>query len=330
MVRKLCLAVLVSILFITGCASSHLCQTTDTVFMVSPDDFAYNTQTATSNVFQHNNIPVLKARNEAMEQFNNMVEKLQSENIRVIQIKSRKDIKTPDAVFPNNWFSTHRDDKKRTIIVLYPMLTPNRRAEVRLNLLKEKLEESGIKISKIIDLTPYCRQGKSFEGTGSLVLDRVHKVAFASLSPRTTRDVLEDFCNQLGYRSLTFHSYDKGKLVYHTNVMMSVGTDFAVICAECIKDESERMKVLSELETLGENIIKISIEQMEHMCGNILELHDINGKRKIIMSSSAYNHFSAEQKKQLEKSGTILSFDLHTIEQIGGGSARCMVAEIFH
>jgi len=330
MVRKLFLAVLVSILLITGCASGNFCQTTDTVFMVSPDDFAYNTQTATSNVFQHSNISVLNDRKRAMEQFKNMVKKLQSDNIRVVHIKSRKDIKTPDAVFPNNWFSTHRDGKRGTIIVLYPMLTPNRRAEVRVNLLKEKLEESDIKISQIVDLTHYSKQDKALEGTGSLVLDRVHKVAFASLSPRTKRDVLENFCNQLGYRSITFHSYDKGKLVYHTNVMMSVGTDFALICSECIKNESERMKVLSELETLGKNIIKISNEQMEHMCGNIFELNDINGKKKIIMSSSAYNHFSADQKKKLEKSGTILSFDLHTIEQIGGGSARCMVAEIFY
>ena len=329
MIKRLYLFVLISILFITGCVSSSFLQTTDTVLMVSPDDFAYNTETADSNIFQHNDTSASKTKNEAMEQFNNMIKKLESENIRVIQMKSRKDIKTPDAVFPNNWFSTHRDSEKRTIVVLYPMLTPNRRSEVRPDLLKEKLEDSGIKVSKIINLTHYCNQDKILEGTGSMVLDRVHKVAFASLSPRTNRDVLEDFCKQLGYRSLTFHSYNKGKLIYHSNVMMSVGTDFAVICVECIKDESERKKVLSELKNLGKRIIEISSKQMENMCGNILELHDIDGNRRIIMSASAYSNFSPEQKKEIEKSGTILPFDIHTIENIGGGSARCMVAEIF-
>ena len=329
-VKKIRLSLFVLILFIIGCASSNPIQTTDTVFMVSPDDFAYNTQTAASNVFQHNDAPVLKVRNQAMEQFNNMVKKLRSKNIRVIQIKSRKDIETPDAVFPNNWVTTHRDGKNGTIIVLYPMLTPNRRAEVRIDLLKNKLEESGMKISKTIDLTHYCKQNKALEGTGSMVLDRIHKVAFASLSPRTNRVVLEDFCNRLDYRFVVFHSYDKGKLIYHSNVMMSVGTDFAVICAECIKDETERKMVLNELKELGKRIIEISLKQMKHMCGNILELHAINGKKTIIMSTSAYNHFSLEQKKELEKSGTILSFDVHTIENIGGGSVRCMVAEVFY
>lgn len=330
MVKKIYLSIFVLILFVIGCSSTNLIQTTDTVFMVSPDDFAYNKETAASNAFQHNNAPVLKARDQAMEQFNTMVEKLQSENIRVIQIKSRKDIETPDAVFPNNWFSTHRNEENGTLIVVYPMLTQNRRTEVRIDLLKKKLEESKIKISKMIDLTYYNRQNKALEGTGSMVLDRIHKVAFASLSPRTNREVLEDFCNKLGYRSVVFHSYDKGKLIYHSNVMMSIGTDFAVICAEGIKDETERKMVLNELKKLGKRIIEISLEQMKHMCGNILELHAINGEKTIIMSASAYNHFSIEQKKELEKSGTILSFDIHTIENIGGGSVRCMVAEIFY
>lgn len=330
MVKRIYLSLFVLILFIIGCAPSNLIQTTDTVFMISPDDFAYNKETAASNAFQHNDAPFLKTRIQAMEQFNAMVEKLQSENIRVIQTKSRKDIETPDAVFPNNWFSTHRDGENGTLIVVYPMLTQNRRAEVRINLLKKKLKENGIKISRTIDLTHYCKQNKALEGTGSMVLDRIHKVAFASLSPRTNREVLEDFCNKLGYRSVVFHSYDKRKLIYHSNVMMSVGSDFAVICAEGIKEGTERKMVLNELKELGKRIIEISLEQMKHMCGNILELHSINGKKIIIMSTSAYNHFSVEQKKELEKSGTVLPFNVHTIENIGGGSVRCMVAEIFY
>lgn len=330
MVKRIRFFLFVLILFIIGCASGNLTQTTDTVFMVSPDDFAYNKQTAASNVFQHNDTPVLEARNQAMDQFNKMVKKLQSENIRVIHVKSRNDIKTPDAVFPNNWFSTHRNGERGTAIVIYPMATPNRRDEVRVDLLKSKLKENGIKISKVIDLSHYNKQNKALEGTGAMVLDRIHKAAFVSLSPRANKELLEDFCKQLGYRPVTFHSYDKGELIYHTNVMMSVGTDYAVICSESIKDKSERKMVLNELKKLGKRIVEISPEQMEHMCGNILELHATDGENVIIMSTTAYKNFSRAQKKELEKSGAIIPFDIHTIENIGGGSARCMAAEIFH
>jgi hypothetical protein len=328
MKRKLYSGLFAAILFVTGCVSGRLSQTTDTVFMVSPDDFAYNTETAASNVFQKEPASLLESRDQAMKQFEGMVAKLRSERIRVITIKSRSDEKTPDAVFPNNWFSTHRDGKG-TMIVLYPMLTPNRRAEVRSDLLKKTLEENGKKVSKIIDLTFYCSQNKALEGTGSLVLDRVQKVAFASLSQRTDEDVLKDFCAGLGYRLITFHSYSKGKLIYHSNVMMSIGADFAVICAESIRDDVERQKVLGELEVLGKTIIRISSEQMEHLCGNILEVNDVDGNKKIVMSTTAYGHFSAEQKVELSKSGNIVQVDAHTIEDIGGGSARCMLAEIF-
>jgi hypothetical protein len=317
-----------AILFLSGCASGPLSQTTDTVFMVSPDDFAFNPETAASNVFQNEPTSVLKSRGEAMAQFDGMVAKLRSEGIRVIEVNSRTDEKTPDAVFPNNWFSIHRDGIGSTV-VLYPMLTPNRRAEVRPDVLKRNLEEHGIKISRIIDLTRYCSQNKALEGTGSLVLDRVHKVAFASLSPRTDEDVLKDFCTSTGYRQITFRSYNKGKLIYHTNVMMSLGADFAVICEESITDDAERAMVLAELKALGKRIVRISSEQMEHMCANILEVRDIDGNRKILMSTTAYSHFSDGQREDLGRSGKIVQVDVHTIEEIGGGSARCMVAEIF-
>jgi len=253
MVKKIRLFLFVLILLTIGCASGNRTQTTDTVFMVSPDDFAYNIQTAASNAFQHNDTPVLEARNQAMDQYNKMVKKLQSENIKVIHVKSRNDIKTPDAVFPNNWFSTHRNGGSGTAIVIYPMATPNRRDEVRVGFLKRNLKENGIKISKVIDLSHYNKQNKALEGTGAMVLDRIHKVAFVSLSPRANKELLEDFCNQLGYRPVIFHSYDNGKLIYHTNVMMSVGTDFAVICSESIKDNSEKKMVLNELKKLGLN-----------------------------------------------------------------------------
>jgi len=330
MVKKIRFLLFILILFIIGCASGNLIQTTDTVFMVSPDDFAYNKQTAVSNVFQHNNTPVLEARKQARNQFNRMVKKLQSEGIRVIYVKSREDIKTPDAVFPNNWFSTHRSGERGAAIVIYPMATPNRRDEVRIDLLKSKLKENGIKISKVIDLRHYNKQNKALEGTGAMVLDRIHKTAFVSLSPRANKELLEDFCKQLGYRPVVFHSYDKGELIYHTNVMMSVGTDYAVICSESIVDKSERKMVVGELKKLGKRIVEISPEQMGHMCGNILELRTTDGENVIIMSTTAYKNYSPAQKKELEKSGTLIPFNIHTIENVGGGSARCMVAEIFY
>jgi hypothetical protein len=330
MSKKIRLLSFALILFVAGCGSSSFIQTTDTVVMVCPDDFAYNPQTAKSNVFQHQDKSVQEDNKLAREQFGGMVDGLSSADIRVIQMKSREDVKTPDAVFPNNWFSTHRDGKSNTLIVVYPMHTPNRRAEIRVGLLQEELQQNGITVSRIIDLTHYNEQGKALEGTGSLVLDRVHKVAFASLSPRTDRQVLDDFCTELGYRPVVFHSHMSGKLIYHTNVMMSVGTDFAVICAESIKDDGERNLVLEELKKLDKRAILISTEQIKHMCGNILELHSRGGKRVILMSTSAYSNFTPEQKKELEKSGTLLPVDIHTIEDVGGGSARCMVAEIFY
>ena len=319
------------LLVVIGSAHAYLKQTTNTIFMVSPDDFQYNVETAKTNVFQRQIEKPEDAARLAMEQFSNMVEILEAEGITVIHVHSRKDIETPDAVFPNNRFSTHTRADDKNILAIYPMLTPNPRAEIRVELLKEKLEEHNISIDGITDLTHYTKNNSALEGTGSLVLDRVHHVAFASLSPRTDKEIVNAFCNQLEYQPVFFHSYDQeGTLIYHTNVMMSIGTEFAVIGADSIADKKEREEVLAELKKLRKKVIEISLTQMENMCANILELRSKNNDKLIIMSSRAYEHFSLAQKTELEKFVKLVPVDIHTIETIGGGSARCMIAEVFY
>ncbi len=305
-------------------------QTTDTVFMVSPDDFQYNVETAASNVFQHQLTDPKEQTRRAVAQFNHMVKTLEEEGITVIHVPSRKDVITPDAVFPNNWFSTHRDREGQNVLVVYPMLTPNRRAEERVGLLLKKFKEHGFPVSWLVDLTGYEKENRALEGTGSMVLDRVQKVAFASLSPRTDQGILQDFCGQMGYRAVTFDSYDgHGKLVYHTNVMMSLGVGFAVICAEAIKDPAQRARVLARLKGLGKKVMEIHLGQMENMCVNILELRTRNSGGIIVMSRRAHDHFTAAQRTELAGFGKLVAVDIHTIEDIGGGSARCMMAEVF-
>lgn len=302
-------------------------QTTNTVFMVSPDEFAYNAQTAETNVFQGKPGDPPTQRKLAVEQFDVFVAKLRMEGVNVILANSPKEC--PDAVFPNNWLSIHRTEDGRNLLVIYPMHTPNRRAERQVEVLKEKLEERGIHISRVIDLTGHEETDKALEGTGSLVLDRVNKVAFASISPRTNEKVLEDFCARLGYRYVAFHSYNAETLIYHTNLMMSIGENFAIVCADAIEDPAEKADVLAELEALGKEIIEVSLDQMGNMCCNILQLNTKNGTKIIVMSQRSYENFTPDQKEKLKKHGKLTPMDIHTIEDVGGGSARCMLAEVF-
>jgi len=304
-------------------------QTTDTVFMVSPDDFAFNQETAQSNVFQKRSAETVLLQKRAMAEFRGMVKKLKASGVRVITLASRRDTKTPDAVFPNNWFSVHKGGNGERVVAGYPMLAPNRRAERRVDELTGKLRENGIAVSKTIDFSRHEAEGKFLEGTGSMVLDRTHHIAYASLSPRTDRSVLADFADKLGYRPVTFSSYDStGSLIYHTNVMMSVGERFAVVCTDAIRDEQERAAVLKELEQSGKTVITITLDQVRSMCGNILELR-AKGKRIIVLSKTAYEHFTPQQKKILGGFGSLLPVDITTIETTGGGSARCMLGEVF-
>ncbi|EKD71760.1 MAG: hypothetical protein ACD_46C00103G0001, partial [uncultured bacterium] len=270
-------------------------QTTDTVVMILPDHFQFNSQTANTNVFQQvsdtkENQLIKQA---ALNEFANMATLLEKHHINVITLPSRTDVITPDAVFPNNWFSIHCDKNQQCVLVLYPMLTPNRRDERQVNELKKILSSHQIEISHVIDLTHFEKNNFALEGTGSLVLDHIHKIAFAALSPRTDAHVLQQFANKLGFLPVMFHSVDAThQAIYHTNVMMSIGTHFAVICAETIRDSIERDFVLKQLKQAEKSIMTITLDQMNQMAGNILELQSREGKPKIVMSQSAFAAFS--------------------------------------
>ena len=306
-------------------------QSTDTVLMISPDTFQFNIQTADTNAFQQQLKNSSAASEMALKEFHAMVEELRKHNIRVLILPSRAGIVTPDAVFPNNWFSTHLSPDGGEMVILYPMLADSRRAERQWDDLKDLLDAQQIIVNEVKDLTGYEAENKYLEGTGSLVLDRVNRIAFAVLSPRTSLDVLHDFCKQMRYTPAMFSSVDKhGKPVYHTNVVMSIGSQFAVIAADTITDMQEREQILSILKKCNKNIIAITSDQMEQMAGNILEVLSLDGKVKIIMSQTAHDAFTPEQRQVLSSYGDLLVVHIDTIEKLGGGSARCMLAEIFH
>lgn len=304
-----------------------LSQLTDTVVMISPDQFGFNPQTANTNVFQHKvNIKEKELQQKAQKEFNNMVSILKSEGINVNVLPSRTGVVTPDAVFPNNWFSSHPERK----IILYPMLAPNRRAERQPEELKKILSTIGINNPHIIDLSSEENRGKILEGTGSLVLDRKNKVAFAMESPRTTKIIFDEWCKKIGYQGIFFHAYDKDSLpIYHTNVTMSLGEGFAVACLESIKNLSEKKILTEKLKENGRKLIPISLKQTYSFCGNILQLKSTKGDKKIVLSKTAFKSFTLKQINQLKEFGELVVVEIPTIEKVGGGSARCMLAEIF-
>lgn len=305
-----------------------LAQTTDTVLMVRPQNFQFNEETAATNTFQKA-VNIANSTELANIEFAKMVETLRSHHIRVILLDSPQDQITPDAVFPNNWFTSHKTEAGQTI-VLYPMCTSNRRLERQFDALKKQFSQHGIPIDNLIDLSSYENKQQYLEGTGSVILDRSHHIAYAAISPRTNVDVLNEFANKLGYEPVVFHSRDKqGQLIYHTNVVMSVGNHFAVIALESIQDGNEREKLVETLKKTHKEIIAISNEQLEKMAGNILELRSTEGKAKIILSQTAFDAFTSEQRDKLSSFGDLVVVKIPTIEAVGGGSARCMLAEVF-
>ncbi|MGP1871642.1 MAG: citrulline utilization hydrolase CtlX (plasmid) [Arsenophonus sp.] len=303
-------------------------QTTDTLLMISPNNFKFNKETAKNNLFQKD---INISNNVALEEFNSMVNKLRNNSIRVIVMQSKQNVETPDSIFPNNWFSIHSTEKsnEKTLIV-YPMFTKNRRLELQSNNLINLLRKEGININKIIDFSPYVNKLMFLEGTGSLVLDRENHIAYAAISPRTNLNMVNIFAKKMNYKPIIFHSVDENnRLIYHTNVMMSVGSNFAVIALDSISNNKEREILLKQLDETHKEIIPITLEQVKNMAGNILEVRAKNGKTKIIMSESAYNSFTSEQRNILMKFGDLIPVNIKNIETVGGGSARCMLAEIF-
>jgi len=302
-------------------------QTTTTLVMVSPNHFGFNAQTAGSNIFQHQiSASDSDIQGKALLEFNNSVEILKASGINVLILDSRQDVITPDSIFPNNWFSHHSDGK----LIVYPMLAPNRRLERQTQNLEELLKSNGARLTETLNLAPDENQGHILEGTGSLVLDRANKVAFAMESPRTTKEEFDKWCNLMNYEGMFFHAYDKnGFPIYHTNVTMSIGKEYAVICLDSITDSKEKELVKNKLISLGKEMIVLTKDQIYNYCGNTLQLISTNNTPKIVMSKTAATGFNADQLNALKKYGEIIELDIPTIETVGGGSARCMLAEVF-
>lgn len=298
-------------------------QTTDTVLMVRPAKFAFNEETAGNNYFQKRGEDAEVAE-KALQEFDAYVQLLRSNGVRVIIIQDTPEPYTPDSIFPNNWFSTHCTGE----LVFYPMLAENRQLERKhqaVNMLSLMLG-----VRKTINLTDWEKKGKFLEGTGSMILDRVHRVLFACRSPRTNEEVLAEFCHELDYEYILFDSVDvNNRPIYHTNVMMCIASRYVVICMESIPDLEARRVLRACFRSSGRDIIEISLQQVEQFAGNMLSVHNANGESILLMSRAAYNSLRPDQVEKLETYSKILAPELTTIEQNGGGSARCMVAELF-
>jgi hypothetical protein len=296
--------------------------------MVRPARFAFNPQTSASNAFQSwsqvHSGDCAAAAESALREFDVLAGKLVNAGVAVIAAEDTPSPVKPDAVFPNNWVSFHRDGT----VVLYPMLAANRRLERREELIQQVTREGGFYITRTVDLSYREDQGKFLEGTGSLVLDRAQRTAYAAISPRTDLDVLGEFAQQLDYDLVTFDAFDRsGKPVYHTNVLMAVGSLFAVLCGDAISDRGHREAVTEKLRATGHEVLDISMTQMIRFAGNILELAPSSGA-VIAMSTAAWNSFEPGQRRFFERFGSVVAANIPVIEALGGGGVRCMLAEI--
>jgi len=294
--------------------------------MVRPASFGFNPQTAGSNAFQQRpHTPThLEAQGLALEEFDGLANALQRAGVEVLIAPDTSQPAKPDAIFPNNWVTFHFDGT----VTLYPMLAPNRRWERREDILEQVVREGRFHVSRTVDLSHREAEGKFLEGTGSLVLDRVHRVAYASLSPRTDLDVLGEFAQLLDYELVTFEGRDgAGQPVYHTNVIMAVGTRFAVVCGEAIAHPLHREAVFNKLQTAGHDVIDISLRQMQEFAGNLLELESAGG-RVIALSTTGWRSLGSAQRQILESHAEPVPVSIPTIERIGGGGVRCMLAEL--
>jgi hypothetical protein len=303
-------------------------QSTGDVLMIRLLRFAGNVETAVSNRFQHLAAApdAERIQAQALAEFDGLAAALRRAGVQVHVFGDTPQPHTPDSIFPNNWVSFHADGT----VVTYPMMAPSRRLERRMDLLEALSAQHGFRIARRIDLTPHEENEKFLEGTGSLVLDRAHRVAYACVSPRTDLDVLGDFSQQLDYELITFEAFDaEGAPVYHTNVLMCVGSRFATVCLDAIA-QHERTGVLEALRSTGHTVIEISLAQMYAFAGNMLELRDGKGQTLIALSASAFEALSAEQRATLSRlGGPLVAAPIPTIERLGGGSVRCMLAEIF-
>lgn len=295
-------------------------QTSRTVLMVEPAAFAFHAEAAQSNAFAK---AADEATDAAVREFHGLAETLSRAGVEVLKLEDAPEPKKPDAIFPNNWVSFHEDGT----IVLYPMATESRRLERNFEGLRNLLIAAGFDIQNVVDLSFHERHGHFLEGTGSLVLDRPQRRAYANLSPRTDAIVIADFDDRLDYSTLVFDARDgSGKPIYHTNVLMSLGTRFAALCIEAVAEEYREV-LIGEIESGGRTLIEIDYEQMRQFGCNVLELKGSGGP-VIALSSAARRSFRTDQLRSLESFGELVEADIPTIEAVGGGSVRCMIADI--
>ncbi len=293
--------------------------------MVRPANFGPNPQTAASNTFQSNAQPAQAAEihRQALREFDEAVNKLRSVGVTVIVTSDEYLEQRKDAIFPNNWVSFHADGR----VFLYPMMAPARRTERRLEVIREV--EQNFVVKELTDISADENQGKYLEGTGSLVFDYVHSVVYASRSARTCEQLVEEHAARLGFEAVLFDAFDRaGSPIYHTNVLMTLGSGYCVVCLSAVPDGPEKKFLISQLVASQHEVVDISFDQMEHFAGNMLEVACEGSAKVLVMSTSAHNALSPIQKKILEKYVNFIAIDIPTIERFGGGSARCMMAGI--
>ena len=305
-------------------------QTTNTILMIRPIKFRMNEQTTVNNYYQKviDGLSPDNVNQKAQEEFDVYVEKLRAIGVNVIVVDDTTRRDTPDSIFPNNWISFHENGN----VGLYPMFAENRRLERREDILL-KLEEAGFVINQIVDYTSAEDEAIFLEGTGSLLLDRVNRNAYCALSPRSDEDLFIEFCEDFEYNPIIFSANqtigEKRETIYHTNVMMCIAETFAVICLDSIDNKKEKKEVVRNLRQDGKEVITIDESQVNNFAGNMLQVKGLNDKKYLIMSQSAYDSLNAKQIQLIEKHCEIISSNLDTIEACGGGSARCMMAEVF-
>ncbi len=293
------------------------------ILMVRPFQFYFNQQTAANNFFQ-SNINIENSNELAIAEFDAMVEQLRTHKIKVQVVQDTKDPSTPDSIFPNNWFSTHAGGT----LCLYPMYAENRRAERKLSVID--FLQKNYKIENLLDLTDLEKEGKFIEGTGSMVLDHQNKISYGCLSERLDKEAFTYWCNKMQFKPISFKALDhKAQSIYHTNVMMCMGNQFVVICLESIPDEQEKQILLESFLQTNKEVITINQDQLNHFAGNMLQVFDVDEKPHLILSNQAYKTLNVAQLKSLEKYNPLLPISIPTIEAIGGGSTRCMMAEIY-
>ncbi len=301
-------------------------QLASSVMMVRPARFESNPQTAASNRFQgRTQASPAEQHAEALAEFDALAERLREAGIEVVVVQDTPEPHTPDAIFPNNWVSFHADGR----VVLYPMEAENRRLERRLDAIEQLDLELGFIVSEIVDLSHHEAHGHFLEGTGSMVLDRAHHIAYACLSSRTQLDALGDFAQRMDYEVIAFDAVDRdGVPIYHTNVLMNVGESLAVICDAAIPRDDQREAVLGRLRDTGHAVVSLSYDQLDAFAGNMLELKTASGERVIAMSTQAHDSLEPEQLDTLRANGGIITSPIDNIESSAGGSVRCMLAEI--